>query len=42
MGCFAAGNPNGPVFRGELQAKCLGMDVAIFSPEGRPIIGHKR
>lgn len=41
VGCFAAGNPNGPVFRGELQAKCLGMDVAIFSPEGRPIIGHK-
>ncbi|MEC8622252.1 MAG: acetoacetate--CoA ligase [Pseudomonadota bacterium] len=41
VGCFAAGNPNGPVFRGELQAKCLGMDVAIFSPEGRPLIGHK-
>ena len=41
VGCFAAGNPNGPVFRGELQAKCLGMDVAIFSPEGKPIIGHK-
>ena len=41
VGCFAAGNPNGPVFRGELQAKCLGMDVAIFSSEGKPIIGHK-
>ena len=41
VGCFAAGNPNGPVFRGELQAKCLGMDVAIFSPEGKPVIGQK-
>ncbi|MEK9693641.1 MAG: acetoacetate--CoA ligase [Rhodospirillaceae bacterium] len=41
VGCFAAGNPNGPVFRGELQAKCLGMDVAIFSPEGKPVTGQK-
>ena len=41
VGCFAAGNPNGPVFRGELQAKCLGMDVAIFSPEGKPVVGQK-
>ncbi|MGA0345575.1 MAG: acetoacetate--CoA ligase [Alphaproteobacteria bacterium] len=41
VGCFAAGNPNGPVFRGELQAKCLGMDVAIFSPEAKPVVGQK-
>jgi acetoacetyl-CoA synthetase len=37
ISCFAAGNPIGPVWRGELQMRCLGMAVEVFDPEGRPI-----
>jgi len=35
IGCFLAGNPEGPVYAGELQAPALGMDVAVFDAEGR-------
>jgi len=38
-GCFVGGNPIGPVYRGEIQARCLGMDVQAFDDEGRPVIG---
>ncbi|MEK9685054.1 MAG: acetoacetate--CoA ligase, partial [Rhodospirillaceae bacterium] len=41
VGCFAAGNPMGPVLRGELQAKCLGMNVAVLDPQGRALIDEK-
>ncbi|MEW5947144.1 MAG: acetoacetate--CoA ligase [bacterium] len=40
-GCFAAGNPMGPVYRGELQCRCLGMNVHAYDPDGRPVIGRK-
>lgn len=39
VGCFAGGNPTGPVWAGELQAPGLGMDVRIFDDAGEPIVG---
>ena len=36
ISCFALGNPIGPVWRGELQTRGLGMSVDVFDPEGRP------
>ncbi len=39
-GCFAAGNPMGPVYKGELQCRCLAMDVHAFDPDGKPIINE--
>jgi len=41
ISCFVLGNPAGPVWRGEIQAKGLGMDVQVFSEEGKPIVGEK-
>ncbi|MEZ4598870.1 MAG: acetoacetate--CoA ligase [Syntrophotaleaceae bacterium] len=35
-GCFALGNPLGPVYRGELQCRGLGMRVEVFDEKGRP------
>ncbi|HEV3214700.1 MAG TPA: acetoacetate--CoA ligase [Vicinamibacterales bacterium] len=34
VGCFVGGNPNGPVWRGEIQAPGLGMDVRAFDETG--------
>ena len=39
ISCFALGNPIGPVWRGELQVRGLGMSVAILDDEGHPIAG---
>ncbi|MBD3179685.1 MAG: acetoacetate--CoA ligase [Candidatus Latescibacteria bacterium] len=36
-GCFAAGNPMGPVYRGELQCRTLGMNVRAFDREGNSV-----
>jgi acetoacetyl-CoA synthetase len=41
VGCFALGNPAGPVWRGELQARSLGMAVQVFDEAGRPVRGRK-
>jgi acetoacetyl-CoA synthetase len=41
IGCFAAGNPAGPVYAGEAQVLALGMDVAVFDPQGRPLAGER-
>ncbi|MDJ0764613.1 MAG: acetoacetate--CoA ligase [Myxococcota bacterium] len=40
-GCFAAGNPIGPVYKGELQCLCLAMDVHAFDDTGSPVINQK-
>ena len=40
ISCFAGGNPAGPVWRGELQALSLGMDVDVLDEEGRPVRGE--
>jgi acetoacetyl-CoA synthetase len=39
VSCFALGNPIGPVWRGELQTRGLGMSVEVFDPQGQPIRG---
>ena len=36
VSCFVLGNPHAPVWRGEIQAPGLGMDVDVFDDEGRP------
>jgi acetoacetyl-CoA synthetase len=38
-GCFVGGNPMGPVHRGEIQCRCLGMDVHAYDDAGAPVIG---
>jgi acetoacetyl-CoA synthetase len=39
--CFALGSPTLPVWRGELQCRGLGMDIAIFDDDGKPLAGAK-
>ncbi len=41
VGCFMLGDPTGPVWRGEIQALGLGMDVRTFDDAGNPVIGEK-
>ena len=41
IGCFVGGDPTGPVWRGEIQARCLGMAVEVFDEGGRPLSGVK-
>ncbi|HEX6295970.1 MAG TPA: acetoacetate--CoA ligase [Burkholderiales bacterium] len=41
ISCFVLGNPAGPVWRGEIQAKGLGMDVQVFDEQGVSITGEK-
>ena len=40
ISCFALGNPIGPVYRGELQIRGLGMKVEIFNDRGEPVRGE--
>jgi acetoacetyl-CoA synthetase len=37
VSCFVGGNPTAPVWRGEIQAAALGMDVDVFDENGRPL-----
>jgi acetoacetyl-CoA synthetase len=39
VSCFALGNPTGPVWRGELQTRGLGMSVEVYDPAGRRVRG---
>lgn len=41
ISCFALGNPIGPVWRGELQAPGLGMNVQVFNEDGKPALEEK-
>ncbi|MCG8544401.1 MAG: acetoacetate--CoA ligase, partial [Alphaproteobacteria bacterium] len=41
IGCFVGGNPVGPVWRGEIQARVLGMQVDVYSDDGRSLVGEK-
>jgi acetoacetyl-CoA synthetase len=41
MGCFALGNPMGPVYEGEIQCRGLGMKVEAFDEAGAPVTGQK-
>ncbi len=40
-GCFALGNPMGPVYSGELQCRGLGMKVESYDENGKPVLNHK-
>jgi len=40
-GCFAGGNPMGPVYAGELQCRCLGMKVEAWDENGKPVINQQ-
>ncbi len=37
VSCFALGDPTGAVYRGELQMRGLGMDVAVFDEAGNAV-----
>jgi acetoacetyl-CoA synthetase len=41
ISCFALGNPMGPVWAGELQARGLGMKVEAYTEEGESTIGDQ-
>jgi acetoacetyl-CoA synthetase len=41
ISCFVLGNPIGPVWRGEIQARGLGMAVEVWDEEGRSRRGQK-
>ena len=41
VSCFALGNPIGPVWRGELQCRGLGMRVEVWDEEGHPVVETK-
>jgi acetoacetyl-CoA synthetase len=40
-GCFALGNPMGPVYAGELQCRGLAMDVRAFDENGKELINEE-
>ena len=41
ISCFVGGNPTGPVWRGEIQARALGMNVQVFDDRGEPVREQK-
>jgi acetoacetyl-CoA synthetase len=41
VSCFVLGNPAGPVRRGEIQMRGLGLAVDIWDDQGRPVRGEK-
>ncbi len=41
ISCFVGGNPIGPVWRGEIQRRCLGMAVEVYDDNGKPVRGEK-
>jgi acetoacetyl-CoA synthetase len=41
ISCFVLGNPTGPVWRGEIQCRALGMQVDVYDGAGRSVRGEK-
>ncbi|HER27422.1 MAG TPA: acetoacetate--CoA ligase, partial [Rhodospirillales bacterium] len=41
MACFVIGNPNLPVWKGEIQTRALAMAVEVFDDDGNPVRGDK-
>ncbi|HEX6142178.1 MAG TPA: acetoacetate--CoA ligase [Geminicoccaceae bacterium] len=41
VSCFVLGNPAGPVRRGEIQMRGLGLAVDVWDDDGRPVVGEK-
>ncbi|MBN1625021.1 MAG: acetoacetate--CoA ligase [Deltaproteobacteria bacterium] len=40
-GCFALGNPIGPVYSGELQCRGLGMKIEAFDEQGKSVVNQQ-
>ena len=40
-GCFALGNPMGPVYAGQLQCRGLAMKVEAYDETGNPVVGQQ-
>ena len=41
IGCLVGANPNGSVWRGEIQGPCLGMAIDVFDDTGISVSGEK-
>ena len=41
VSCFVLGDPTGPVWRGEIQARGLGLQVEVWDDTGKPVVGEK-
>jgi len=41
ISCFVLGNPIGPVWRGEIQTRGLGLKVEVWDDDGKPLRGEK-
>jgi acetoacetyl-CoA synthetase len=41
VSCFVLGNPIGPVWRGEIQSRGLGLAVDVYDENGQPVRGEK-
>jgi acetoacetyl-CoA synthetase len=41
VSCFVLGNPSGPVWRGEIQAKGLGLAIEVYDENGRALVAEK-
>ncbi len=41
VSCFMLGNPTGPVWRGEIQMRGLGLKVEVWDDNGKPVQGEK-
>ncbi|HXF67578.1 MAG TPA: acetoacetate--CoA ligase [Burkholderiales bacterium] len=41
ISCFVLGDPTGPVWRGEIQCRGLGMKVEVYDEDGRSVRGRK-
>ncbi|MCC6468797.1 MAG: acetoacetate--CoA ligase [Alphaproteobacteria bacterium] len=41
VSCFVLGDPTGPVWRGEIQQRGLGLSVDVFGDDGKPLRGDK-
>ncbi|MEO1020274.1 MAG: acetoacetate--CoA ligase, partial [Pseudomonadota bacterium] len=41
VSCFVLGNPGGPVYRGEIQMRGLGLAVDVWDETGQPLRGEK-
>jgi acetoacetyl-CoA synthetase len=41
VSCFVLGSPLLPVYRGEIQCRGLGLEVAVFDDRGRAVVGEK-
>lgn len=41
LACLVGADPTSPVYKGEIQKRCLGLAVDVFDEDGRPVRGDK-